>query len=416
MHSLDNITVIIVTYLTQKQLLINCLKSIDNRVKIKIIENSHNFEYREEILSNFDNVEIYCTGENLGYGKGNNFGLKIAKTNYALILNPDLTCDVDFFSNITKVLDYAKDFTIIGCQYQKDKIFLPAGFFDKKKNQEFIKIFKNDKTEKLEKVDWVVGCSMLLNLKKFKNKEIFDKNNNTVSIGNIEKMSKSKKNVINPTNIINLYGADTARWFMLSDSPPERDLEWTDVGVASSHKFINKIWETCIRAKNYKAPDVLLNTNKFNSLIKSVSENIEKFHFNKSVANIYEYVNEINKCMDKKTISSDSLKSATKNLCIVIHPFTPHLSEEIWELLGYKGFCANASWPELKKNDVVNKINLPIQVNGKLKGLISSKKNDKEEIVVEKAKKLPGLNRVLKDKIIVKIIYIPGKILNIVIK
>ena len=176
MHSLDNITVIIVTYLTQKQLLINCLKSIDDRVKIKIIENSHNFEYREEILSNFDNVEIYCTGENLGYGNGNNFGLKIAKTDYALILNPDLTCDVDFFSNITKVLDYAKDFTIIGCQYQKDKIFLPAGFFDKKKNQEFIKIFKNEKTKKLEKVDWVVGCSMLINLKKFENKEIFDKN------------------------------------------------------------------------------------------------------------------------------------------------------------------------------------------------------------------------------------------------
>jgi GT2 family glycosyltransferase len=176
MHSLDNITVIIVTYLTQKQLLINCLKSIDNRVKIKIIENSHNFEHRKEILSNFDNVEIYCTGENLGYGKGNNFGLKIAKTDYALILNPDLTCDIDFFSNITKVLNYAKDFTIIGCQYQKDKIFLPAGFFDKKKNEEFVKIFKNQKTKKLEKVDWVTGCSMLINLKKFENKEIFDKN------------------------------------------------------------------------------------------------------------------------------------------------------------------------------------------------------------------------------------------------
>ena len=181
-------------------------------------------------------------------------------------------------------------------------------------------------------------------------------------------------------------------------------------------RFINKIWETCIRAKNYKSSDGLLKTNKFNPLIQSVSENIEKFHFNKSVANIYEYVNEINRSMDKKTISSDSLKGVVKNLCIIIHPFTPHLSEEIWELLGYRGFCANANWPEFKKNDVVNKINLPIQVNGKLKGIISSKKNDKEEIVVEKAKKLPGLNRVLKDKIIVKIIYIPGKILNIVIK
>lgn len=176
MYTLDNITVIIVTYLTQKQLLINCLKSIDSRVKIKIIENSQEFEDQEEILSNFKNVEISCTGENLGYGKGNNFGLKLTKSDYALILNPDLTCDTDFFSNITNVLNYVKDFTIIGCQYQNDKIFLPAGFFDKKKNQQFIKIFKDEKTEKLEKVDWVTGCSMLINLKKFENKEIFDKN------------------------------------------------------------------------------------------------------------------------------------------------------------------------------------------------------------------------------------------------
>ena len=229
-------------------------------------------------------------------------------------------------------------------------------------------------------------------------------------------MSKSKKNVVNPSSIIDDYGADTARWFMMSDSPPERDLEWTDVGVASSHKFINKIWETCVKTINYKAPGDFLKTNKFNSLTRSVSENIEKFHFNKSVANIYEYVNEINKSMDKKTISSDALKGVVKNLCIIIHPFTPHLSEEIWELLGYKGFCANAGWPEFEKNKVVDKIDLPVQVNGRLKGLIPSKKNEKKEVVLEKAKKLPSLNRLLKEKIVVKVIYIPGKILNIVIK
>jgi len=202
----------------------------------------------------------------------------------------------------------------------------------------------------------------------------------------------------------------------LSDSPPERDLEWTDVGVASSHKFINKIWDTCIRTKNYKSAEGLLKANKFNSLINSISENIEKFHFNKSVANIYEYVNEINKSMDKKTISSDNLKSVVKNLCIIIQPFTPHLSEEIWELLGYKNFCANAKWPELEKNDIVDKVDLPVQVNGKLKGLIFSKNDDKEDVVLKKAKSLPGLDRVLKDKMIIKTIYIPGKILNIVVK
>ena len=259
--------------------------------------------------------------------------------------------------------------------------------------------------------NWVEPNKIVENKGKY-----FDGNDEQVEVGKIEKMSKSKKNVVNPSSIINHYGADTARWFMLSDSPPERDLEWTDIGVASSHKFINKIWETCIRSKNYKASDGLLKTNKFDLLVKSVSENIEKFHFNKSVANIYEYVNEINKSMDKKTISSDGLKRAAKNLCIIIHPFTPHLSEEIWELLGYGDFCANASWPEFEKNVIVEKVDLPVQVNGKLKGLIPSKNNDKEEVVLKKAKNLPSLNRALKDKIIAKVIYIPGKILNIVIK
>ena len=176
MPTLENITVIIVTYFTEKDILINCLKSIDNKVKIKIVENSQNFELKNEILSNFDNVEVICTGENLGYGKGNNFGLKLVKTDYALILNPDLICDDEFFSNIIKVLESAKDFSIIGCQYKKDKIFLPAGFFDKKQNQKFSEKFQNEKIDDLEKVDWVTGCSMLINLKKFSDKEIFDKN------------------------------------------------------------------------------------------------------------------------------------------------------------------------------------------------------------------------------------------------
>ena len=91
----------------------------------------------------------------------------------------------------------------------------------------------------------------------------------------------------------------------------------------------------------------------FNKLIISISENIEKFHFNKSVANIYEYVNELNKLMDQKNISEKDLKKAgLDNLCIVLQPFTPHLSEEIWEMLGNDGFCANTSWPELTNDDV----------------------------------------------------------------
>ena len=176
MPNLKNLTVIVVTYLTQKKILIDCLKSISDDVKIKIIENSPHFEFKEEITSSFSNVEIYCTGDNLGYGRGNNFGLKLTKTDYALILNPDLICDENFFFHINKIIKNEINFSIIGCQYLHDDVFMPAGFFDTKKNREFIKKFKSNNISHLEKVEWVTGCSMLLNLKKFQNKEIFDEN------------------------------------------------------------------------------------------------------------------------------------------------------------------------------------------------------------------------------------------------
>ena len=244
----------------------------------------------------------------------------------------------------------------------------------------------------------------------------FDQNNERVEVGKIEKMSKSKKNVVNPTSIIDMYGADTARWFMLSDSPPERDLEWTDVGVASSYKFVNKVWDTCIKAKKYKNDGGSSTIGVFNNLIFSISENIEKFHFNKSVANIYEYVNELNKLMDQKKISEENIKKVLNNLCIVLQPFTPHLSEEIWEMLGNEGFCANARWPELINDAGDQGYELPIQVNGKLKGLISVKKEEGEESLIKRAKGLSAVERILKQKTFIKTIYIPQKILNIVVK
>ena len=176
MKNLENLTVIIVTYLTQKKMLTDCLKSISKDVKIKIIENSSNFEFKNEITNDFSNVEILCTGENLGYGNGNNYGLKATKTDYALILNPDLICDENFFSNLDQILQINNDFSIIGCQYLHDKIFMPAGFFNPKKNKEFVKKFRSNNISNLEKVEWVTGCSMLINLKKFNNKEIFDEN------------------------------------------------------------------------------------------------------------------------------------------------------------------------------------------------------------------------------------------------
>ena len=176
MNNLDKLTILIVTFLTDKQILLNCLNSIDRNVKILIVENSSSFKDKKFFLKKFSNLKIVTTGENLGYGKGNNFGLKLVKTSYALILNPDVICDKDFFDNIVDVTNEPDDFTIIGCQYLNDKVFMPAGFFDKRKNTEFKDNFIRNEVEALSKVEWVTGCSMLVNLKKFEEKEIFDNN------------------------------------------------------------------------------------------------------------------------------------------------------------------------------------------------------------------------------------------------
>ncbi len=176
MKNLNNLTVVIVTYQTPEKIILDCLRSINKNVKIIIVENSKNFEHKKMVNSEFSNVKIVCTGENLGYGKGNNFGIKQVESKYALILNPDVICHKDFFLNLPNVINEIKDFTIVGCQYSHDKVFMPAGFFNKKKNIEFIDKFQNDNIGMFEQVEWVTGCSMLIDLDKFNSKEIFDKN------------------------------------------------------------------------------------------------------------------------------------------------------------------------------------------------------------------------------------------------
>ena len=176
MKELSNITVVVVTYLTKKKILFNCLKSIDKKIKIIVVENSKKFTNKEYFLKKFPNLKILCTGRNLGYGAGNNYGLLNVKTQYVLILNPDIVCDINFFKNLKNLLNNKKTFSIIGCRYLYDKIYMPAGFFNEKKNKVFHQNFFKKKITSLIKVDWVTGCSMLVNLKKFKDKNIFDVN------------------------------------------------------------------------------------------------------------------------------------------------------------------------------------------------------------------------------------------------
>ena len=252
----------------------------------------------------------------------------------------------------------------------------------------------------------------------FKDNKITDLQGNNVLEGKTEKMSKSKKNTIDPTNIIDLYGADTARWFILSDSPPERDLEWTDTGVVASNKFIKKLWDLAIKTKDYKSNSDLEDEKleiKLSEVIKDVTNNINIFHFNKSVANIHEYVNFINRLESSQKISKNCFTNAVKNLAVIIHPFIPHISEEIWSFIGGRGLCVNASWPKIKIKKIKTKFNIAIQVNGKTRSILEVEDSFKESKIFEIANKDKKISKYIKNKVIIKKIYIPRKVLNIVI-
>ena len=246
---------------------------------------------------------------------------------------------------------------------------------------------------------------------------LIDNNGIEVVIGKIEKMSKSKKNVVDPNDIINLYGADTARWFMLSDSPPERDLQWTDTGIASSYKFINKLYELVNKFKKYGAvkKDDSHIVENLKNIINQVSDNIEDFQFNKSVAKIYEFVNILSESISKKKITTSNLEWSLKKLSIILQPFVPHISEEIWQNLGAETLCINENWPT-EKVKKINTLNIAVQIDGKIKDVIKIDGNFKKEKVLEMAKNSDKIKKNIFDKDIKREIYVPGKIVNLVTK
>ena len=267
------------------------------------------------------------------------------------------------------------------------------------------KTFKNKDNEWLEPKDV-----------RFVNNEYLDNENRMVKVGNIEKMSKSKKNVVDPNDIINLYGADTARWFMLSDSPPERDLQWTETGINSSNKFILRLWELISKFESYNnGPGDNLAINKMKEAINKITEYIEKFQFNKSIAKVYEYVNLLSESIQKKQISKEEFKWSLSKLSIILQPFVPHISEEMWLNLNGSGLCINQSWPSESKIETEDNFMIAVQINGKTRSVINLKKNLNKEEIVNYAKKDTKISKYINNKKIIKEIYVPEKILNFVI-
>ena len=271
------------------------------------------------------------------------------------------------------------------------------------------KTFKNNKGE------WLNPEEIF-----FQKDKIFDKNKNIVKVGKIEKMSKSKKNVIDPTNIIEVYGADTARWFMLSDSPPDRDLEWTDSGIAGSYKFINKAWNiaTDVIAEEGFSQDGEKDFplhEKINSTVINVTRNIESFHYNKAIANLYELINSIQKHLANKDITKKTMLSSLKTLSLLLHPFVPHISEELWRALGEKDLAVNQKWPESKGALKQSIYKIPIQINGKVKDLVEFNYSPSEKEILRIVMDKEKFEKILKNKNIIKVVYVPDKILSLVV-
>ena len=173
MFPVNDLTVLIVTFKTNHKILDDCIKSIDGKSKIIIVENSKDEQFKKEYEKKFSNIEVFLSGKNLGYGGGNNFGLNLIKTNYALISNPDVVYEDDFFSSIDYYIKQNVDFDIMGPMYRRED-YESHGHFD-----DLIKISpkSNSSTESsLVSAHWIVGCTMFLNLKKFKNRNLFDEN------------------------------------------------------------------------------------------------------------------------------------------------------------------------------------------------------------------------------------------------
>jgi leucyl-tRNA synthetase len=235
-----------------------------------------------------------------------------------------------------------------------------------------------------------------------------------VEIGPIIKMSKSKKNVVDPEDIIDQYGADTARWFVMSDSPPERDVEWTASGAEGAWKHLQRVWrltdEISAQADEGVA-DVALEKATHRA-IDEVTKGIEGFAFNKSVAKLYEFTN----VLAKSTASGGPRRKAMRAMAQLMQPMTPHLAEEIWHTLGGDGLVTQAPWPKADPALLVDdSVTLPIQINGKRRSEITVPK-DMPKVEVEKLVLADdAVIRFLAGAPVKKLIVVPGRIVNVVV-
>ncbi len=251
----------------------------------------------------------------------------------------------------------------------------------------------------------------------------------TVSIGSIEKMSKSKKNTVDPTDIIDTYGADTARWFMLSDSPPERDVIWTEDGVQGAWRFVQRVWRligeiaekteprnSSVPAMSQKAEDLRRAAHK---TLAAVSNDLEGLGFNRAVARLYELVNTLSKAFNEGLEDQGkeyAVRETVDYLVQMMAPMMPHLAEECWSTLGHDSLISEAAWPEADPSLLAeDTVTYPIQINSKRRGELSISKEASKEEVEAATLALDYVQKALDGKSPKKLIVVPQRIVNVVV-
>jgi leucyl-tRNA synthetase len=273
-----------------------------------------------------------------------------------------------------------------------------------------------------------------------------------VEIGPIEKMSKSKRNTVDPDDIIETYGADVARWFMLSDSPPERDVNWTEKGVQGAWRFAQRLWRLIGEAAELAqtAPaerpagfsdEALALRKAAHRALSRVTDDIEKLHFNVCVAHIYEFANALNAIIGDIGAQSGAsnggqtggkprpetagvappdlrwaLREAVNILVQLFHPMMPHLAEECWALLGHKTLVAQAAWPQLERALLAEEtLTLPVQINGKKRADVTVARDATNAEIEAAVLALDAVQKALDGKRPKKVIIVPGRIVNVVV-
>ena len=239
---------------------------------------------------------------------------------------------------------------------------------------------------------------------------LFKEDGGEVEIGRVIKMSKSKKNVVDPDTIVAQYGADAVRWFMLSDSPPERDLPWSESGIEGCWRFVNRLWRIFGSYDATASGEDKQLARKLHQTIAAVGEDIEALGFNKAVARLYELASAVEKAGPSATRSE-----AVAGMMLMVAPMMPHLAEEAWHRAGFEGLIAQAAWPEVDEALLVeDEVTIAVQHKGKLRDTLTAPKGATKETLEEMALASEKVQRSIDGAEVRKVIVVPDRLVNIV--